>query len=161
MSPKNKNNVMLDEIDKKIINLLNNDGRMSYREISRKLNISVGTVHNRIKKLMDKGVIKKFMPVIDHSKLGYDLTVIIGIKAKSGFLEDLKSYSSNKNILCIYDVTGEFDVVIIARFKNTSELDNFIKNLLKEPKVVRTYTQIVLNVVKENMNSCEILEGNS
>lgn len=63
--------------------------------------------------------------------------------------------------MCIYDVTGEFDVVIIARFKNTSELDNFIKNLLKEPKVVRTYTQIVLNVVKENMNSCEILEGNS
>lgn len=60
--------VKIDETDKKILNLFNKDGRMSYRKISRKLDISIGTVHNRIEKLVKSGVIKKFAPVIDHSK---------------------------------------------------------------------------------------------
>ena len=58
--------VKIDETDKKILNLFNEDGRMSYRKISRKLDISIGTVHNRIEKLVKSGVIKKFAPVFDH-----------------------------------------------------------------------------------------------
>ena len=75
--------VKIDDIDRKIIDLLNEDGRMSYRNISRILDVSVGTVHNRVEKLVQKGVIKKFVPIIDHSKLGYKLTAIIGVKVKA------------------------------------------------------------------------------
>ena len=57
--------VKIDETDKKILNLFNEDGRMSYRKISRKLDISIGTVHNRIEKLVKSGVITKFAPVIE------------------------------------------------------------------------------------------------
>ena len=56
-------------------------------------------------------------------------------------------------MLCVYDVTGEFDAILIARFKDTQELDQFVKGLLKEPDVQRTYTQTVLNIVKEDLNS--------
>ena len=145
--------VKIDETDKKILNLFNEDGRMSYRKISRKLDISIGTVHNRIEKLMKSGVIKKFAPVIDHGKLGYSFTTIIGVRVKGGVLrnwEDKTSY--HKNVLCMYDVTGEFDAIIVARFKDTSELDEFVKNLLKEPDVQRTYTQTVLNILKEDLD---------
>jgi len=150
--------VKIDETDKKILNLFNEDGRMSYMKISRKLDISIGTVHNRIEKLMKSGVIKKFAPVIDHSKLGYKFTTIIGVRVKGGVLrnwEDKTSY--HQNVLCMYDVTGEFDAIIVARFKDTSELDEFVKNLLKEPDVQRTYTQTVLNILKEDLGSSKML----
>ena len=144
----------VDEIDRKIINLFQYDGRMSYRKIAKELDISIGTVHNRIDKLTKNGVIKKFTPVIDHKKLGYALTTVIGVRVKGGVLknwEDRTAY--HKNVLCVYDVTGEFDAILIARFKDTQELDKFVKGLLKEPDVQRTYTQTVLNIVKEDLNS--------
>jgi Lrp/AsnC family transcriptional regulator, regulator for asnA, asnC and gidA len=148
----------IDETDKKILDLFNEDGRMSYRKISRRLDISIGTVHNRIEKLMNSGVIKKFAPVIDHSKLGYNLTTVIGVKVKGGVLknwEDKTAY--HKNVLCMYDVTGEFDAILVARFKDTQQLDQFVKTLLKEPDVQRTYTQTVLNIVKEDVGSSRMV----
>lgn len=150
--------VKIDDIDKQILHLLNEDGRMSYREISRKIGVSVGTVHNRVEKLMKTGVIKKFVPVIDHSKLGYKLTAIIGVRIKGGVLRNWEERTAyHKNVLAIYDVTGEFDAILIGKFKDTSELDKFIKGLLSENDVQRTYTQTVLNIVKEDMTSSKML----
>ncbi|MDI9623514.1 MAG: Lrp/AsnC family transcriptional regulator [Methanothermobacter sp.] len=150
--------VKIDDIDKEILHLLNKDGRMSYREISRKLGVSVGTVHNRVEKLMKNGVIKKFVPLIDHSKLGYKLTAIIGVRVKGGVLKNWEERTAyHKNVLAIYDVTGEFDAILIGKFRDTSELDKFIKGLLKENDVQRTYTQTVLNIVKEDMTSSQML----
>ncbi|HMK54971.1 MAG TPA: Lrp/AsnC family transcriptional regulator [Methanobacteriaceae archaeon] len=150
--------VEIDDLDRKIITIFNEDGRMSYRKIAKNLDISIGTVHNRMEKLTKKGIIKKFVPIIDHHKLGYNLTTIIGVRVKGGVLknwEDRTAY--HQNVLCMYDVTGEFDAILIARFKDTSELDLFIKELLKEPDVQRTYTQTVLNIVKEDLSSIRML----
>lgn len=150
--------VKIDETDKKILNLLNEDGRMSYRKISRRLGVSIGTVHNRVEKLIKTGIIKKFVPLIDHGKLGYKLTTVIGVRVKGGFLQDWEDKAAyHKNILGMYDVTGEFDAILIARFKDTSDLDRFIKGLLKEPDTQRTYTQTVLNIVKEDFSSAKML----
>ena len=122
------------------------------------MNISVGTVHNRIEKMVKNGVIEKFSPIINHRKLGFVLTSIIGVRVKGGKLENFETkISFNKNVVGIYDVTGEYDAILIAKFKNTDELDVFIKEMLKEPGIERTYTQTVLNVVKEDMGSANIL----
>ena len=148
----------LDDVDKDILNLLNEDGRMSYRKISRKLNVSIGTVHNRIEKLIKTGVIKKFVPVIDHDKLGYKLTTVIGVRVKGGVLmnwEDKIAY--HKNVICLYDVTGEYDAIMITKFRDTNDLDEFIKGMLKEKDTQRTNTQTVLNIVKEDFNSVKML----
>ena len=153
-----KDTVEIDDIDRKIISLFNEDGRMSYRKIAKRLDVSIGTIHNRMEKLTKNGVIQKFAPVIDHSKLGYNLTTIIGVRVKGGVLENWEGRTAyHKNVLCMYDVTGEFDAILVARFKDTSELDNFIKSLLKEPDVQRTYTQTVLNIVKEDLSSSRML----
>ena len=63
----------------------------------------------------------------------------------------------NKNVVGIYDVTGEYDAFLIAKFRNTNELNAFIKELLKDPIIERTYTQTVLDVIKEDMGSSNIL----
>jgi len=150
--------IELDDVDKDILNLLNEDGRMSYRKISRKLNVSIGTVHNRIEKLIKTGVIKKFVPVIDHDKLGYKLTTVIGVRVKGGVLmnwEDKIAY--HKNVICLYDVTGEYDAIMITKFRDTNDLDEFIKGMLKEKDTQRTNTQTVLNIVKEDFNSVKML----
>ncbi len=150
--------IKIDEIDEKILTLLNENGRMSYRKISRELEISVGTVHNRVEKLLKSGVIKKFAPIIDHSRLGYKLTAIIGVRVKGGVLKNWEARTAyHENVLGVYDVTGEFDAFLIAKFKDTNGLDEFIKGLLKEPDVQRTYTQTVLNVVKEDLGSAKML----
>ncbi|MGB9936572.1 MAG: Lrp/AsnC family transcriptional regulator [Methanobacterium sp.] len=151
--------IKIDETDKKILNLLSEDGRMSYRKISRELDISVGTVHNRVEKFISAGIIKKFIPQIDYSKLGYKLTTVIGVRVKGGVLRNWETKTAyHKNVLGIYDVTGEFDAILIARFRDTTELDAFVKELLKEGDVQRTYTQTVLNIVKEDMGSTEIFK---
>ncbi|WP_455645324.1 Lrp/AsnC family transcriptional regulator [Methanosphaera sp.] len=147
----------MDNLDKQILELLSDDGRKSYRKISRELGVSVGTIHNRVDKLTKSGIIDKFVPVIDHEKLGYTLTAVIGLEIKGGtiaFLADKDEFKDN--LLAVYDVTGQFDGIIVAKFKNTFELNKFIKLLLKEETVVKTYTQTVLNIVKEELNSSMI-----
>jgi Lrp/AsnC family transcriptional regulator for asnA, asnC and gidA len=153
----NEDHVRLDKTDHKILEIINKDARTPYRQISRDLDISVGTVHNRVDKLIKTGIIKKFAPIMDHRKLGYGLTTIIGVRVKGGKLENWENKKSfDTNVLGIYDVTGEYDAFLIAKFKDTDELDKFIKDLLKEPDVERTYTQTVLNVVKEDLGSANM-----
>ena len=165
---KTKDNVVkLDDTDINILKIINEDVRTSYRQISRSLDVSVGTVHNRIdkmvksgviKKFSPSGVIKKFSPVIDHEKLGFVLTTIIGVRVKGGKLKNWEEKTFfNKNVVGIYDVTGEYDAFLIAKFRNTNELNGFIKELLKDPIIERTYTQTVLDVIKEDMGSSNIL----
>ena len=156
---KSKDNVIkLDDTDINILKIINEDVRTSYRQISRSLDVSVGTVHNRIDKMVKSGVIKKFSPVIDHEKLGFVLTTIIGVRVKGGKLKNWEEKTFfNKNVVGIYDVTGEYDAFLIAKFRNTSELNLFIKELLKDPIIERTYTQTVLDVIKEDMGSSNIL----
>lgn len=143
----------IDDFDKKLLNLLIEDGEIRYKEIAKELNSTIGTVHNRIKALKDSGVLGKFIPVIDHKKLGYDIVVLINITIKGGHLEEIeKKYSKQKNVCCVYDVTGGSDSVIIAKFRKTSELNSFVKKLMAESFVERTSTNLILNVVKEAVN---------
>ena len=158
MTAKKEEIVKLDDTDIKILKIINEDVRTSYRQISRNLDVSVGTVHNRIDKMVKSGVIKKFSPIIDYRKLGYVLTTIIGVRIKNGKLEDWGDKTFfNKNVVGIYDVSGEYDAFIIAKFRDTDELNIFIKELLKDPLIERTYTQTVLDVIKEDIGSSNIL----
>lgn len=75
---------MIDETDKNIIEMINEDVRTPYIQISKELHISVGTVHNRADKLMKIEAIKKFAPIMDHRKLVYGLTSIIEVRVNDG-----------------------------------------------------------------------------
>ena len=141
----------MDEIDIKIIGLLQEDSRLSFNRIAKELGISVGTAYNRIRGLEEKGVLKGYTAIIDPVKVGYQLTAIILIQAEGKHLLEVESEIARMgNVISVYDITGEFDVAVIARFKDRFDLNKFIKALLKMPYVKRTVTNVVLNVVKED-----------
>jgi len=141
----------LDDLDIRILSILNEDARMSYREIAKKLGIASGTVYNRIKKMTDNGIIKGYIPLLDYRKLGYDLTVLILIQVEGEHLTNVEEMlATPSEVLAVYDITGEFDVAVVARFKNTKSMNVFIKSILKIPYIRRTVTNVVLNIVKED-----------
>lgn len=141
---------LLDELDVAILRRLNTDARKSFRDIARELRVSISTISNRVKRLEQEGIIIGYIPVLDEKKLGYDVLAVIGIRISKGkLLEVQRKIGREDKVVDVYDVTGEYDSVIIARFKNTKELDLFIKRLVAMENVERTYTQVVLNVVKQ------------
>jgi Lrp/AsnC family transcriptional regulator for asnA, asnC and gidA len=140
----------IDELDLKVITELQKDARQSYREIAEKLGVAEGTVYNRVSKLKEMGVIKRFIPDIDFSKLGYDITALIGVMVEGGHLPEIeKKIAKEPNVTAVYDVTGEYDAIIVAKFKSRSSLNDFVKKILATKHVKRTYTMIVLNIMKE------------
>ena len=141
---------LLDELDVAILRRLNTDARKSFRDIARELRVSISTISNRVKRLEQEGIIVGYIPVLDEKKLGYDVLAVIGIRISKGkLLEVQRKIGREDKVVDVYDVTGEYDSVIIARFRNTKELDAFIKRLVAMENVERTYTQVVLNVVKQ------------
>jgi DNA-binding Lrp family transcriptional regulator len=143
----------MDETDVKIMELLTADARLSSRQIARQLGISVGTVLGRIKRMERAGVIKRYSAVLNNEKLGYELTVVTEILVSKGKLLEMEREIANwPNVCCVYDVTGEPDAFVIAKFHNREELSAFTKRLLSLPLVERTNTHLVLTTVKEDLN---------
>ena len=142
----------LDDKDKKILNALVENSRLSCREIARKLRMNVVTVLNRIKKLEKEGVIKKYTAIFDYKKIGYDVEVLVEIKISKGKLFEVeKKIATNPNVFAVYDITGMTDAIILARFSNTSEMDYFIKEIQKYDFVESVHTRLILNVLKEQL----------
>jgi DNA-binding Lrp family transcriptional regulator len=141
----------LNETDAKILQGLLEDARFSSRQIAKKVGVSVGTVLARIKKMEREGIIKNYSALLDHEKLGYQLTVVTEITVSKGRLvETEKEIAKIPNVCSVYDVTGLTDAVIIAKFKGREELGQFTKRLLALPYVERTNTHVVLSTVKED-----------
>jgi len=142
----------LDNIDIEILRLLQEDSRTSYRNIANKLGLSVGTVHNRLKRLTSEGIIRTFSTILDPEKLGFELTAIILMQVEGAHIVDVeKVLARSPPVIAVYDITGDFDIVIIAKFRGRAELNKFIKDVLRMPHVKRSVTSIALNVVKEDV----------
>jgi len=142
---------MLDETDLKILKVLSSNARLSSREMARQCDVSIGTVLTRMKKLENEGVIKAYSALLNHEKLGYELTVVSEITVSKGRLLEVENEIARlPNVCCVYDVTGLIDAVIIAKFKTREELSKFTKRLLAIPYVERTNTHVVLTTVKED-----------
>jgi len=141
----------LTETDVKILKGLIEDARFSSRQIAKNVGVSVGTVLSRIKKMEDEGLIKGYSVILDHEKLGFQLTVVTEITVSKGKLVETENEIAKISNVCgVYDVTGSTDAIIVAKFKNREDLSNFTKKLLTLPYIERTNTHIVLTTVKEN-----------
>jgi DNA-binding Lrp family transcriptional regulator len=141
----------IDDLDIKILSILGEDARTSYREIATKLHVAPGTIYNRIKKLSDSEIIKGYIPLLDYGKLGFGFIAIIFMQVEGEHLVEVeKQLSTPQEVIAVYDITGEFDVVVISRFKNITAMNTFIKKTLQNPFIKRTVTNVVLNTVKED-----------
>jgi DNA-binding Lrp family transcriptional regulator len=140
----------INETDKKILKNLLEDARFSSRHIAKNVGVSVGTVLSRIKKMESDGMIKGYSAILDHEKLGYELTVVTEITVSKGRLTEMeKEIAKISNVCGVYDVTGLTDAIIIAKFKSREDLGTFTKRLLALPYIERTNTHVALATVKE------------
>ena len=140
-----------DETDEKILKNLMVDARLSARQLALKLGMSTVTVLSRIKKLEKAKIILGYTAIIDHEKLGYSLTAIIEIVAKNDKIVEIEDQISKfENVCGVYDITGSTDTLIIAKFKERSELSMFVKELAAISNVENTITHVVLNTAKED-----------
>ena len=142
---------MVDDTAKKVLEEYLKDSRQSFREVARKIGISSGTVANRIKDLEEIGVIKKYTTQLDYDKLGYELTAVTEIIVSEGMMIEVGNMISKINeTIGVYNVTGDSDILVIAKFRSRKDLSDFTKMVLRMPHVVRTKTHVVLNTLKED-----------
>jgi len=145
-----KDKEIVDDLDIRIISQLRKDGRMSFRKLAEKLGIATGTAQARIKRMEDLGIIKGYHVVVDFSKLGYNITAVVGAIGNYENIMKLEAkLVKKKNVIGVYAITGEYDLLVAAKFKEISELNEFIKETFTESGIEKTVTFLVLQTVKE------------
>ncbi|HJJ21063.1 MAG: Lrp/AsnC family transcriptional regulator [Crenarchaeota archaeon] len=141
----------MDDKDFEILKHLSVDGRQSARQLSHRMGVSTVTILSRIKKLEEKKIIKGYAVRLNDELLGFDITAIIEIKTNNGKMLDIENeIAKNDHVIAVYDVTGDADMVIIAKFKNREFLSDFIKKISALSDVENTLTHLVLNTIKED-----------
>jgi len=153
------NQMPLDELDRMILKELMVDARQSFRDLAKKTQASVVTVSQRVKKMEKAGVIKGYSAQVSHESLGYEITTVTEVTVSKGrVLEVEKEIAKLPHVCAVYDVTGIEDSIVIAKFKNRSELSDFTKAVLVIPHVERTNTHVVLNTPKEDFRNPFLME---
>ena len=139
-----------DQLNKQILNILLENSKLSYRQIAKKLGVSAATVMNRVKLLEEGNIIKNYTISIDYEKVGFDIEAIIEIRISKGKLIEVeRKIATNPNVFAVYDVTGDFDAIILARFENRRKMDAFLKKIQTYDFVERIFTKVILNTLKE------------
>ncbi|QLC33189.1 Lrp/AsnC family transcriptional regulator [Halarchaeum sp. CBA1220] len=140
-----------ENLDAELINALLGDGRASLRSLAEELDVSVTTVSNHLKDLEEEGVIRGYTPIVDYDKLGYDVTAILQLKVEGGALPDLTDrLRTHKQMVSVYEVTGDYDVIAVGKFTDTDDMNTLIKELLGDADINESATSVVLDAAVEN-----------
>ncbi|MHA1677364.1 MAG: Lrp/AsnC family transcriptional regulator [Promethearchaeota archaeon] len=141
-----------------ILKILSKDGRKTYHSIAEELKKSPITIKKHIETLEKEGIIKNYGITIDFEKLGYQIIALIEVTISKGkMLEVEKQIAKNPNVFAVYDVTGTYDALVLARFKNRFELSGMIKDLHASPYIERTNTHLILNIIKEENTFLDLI----
>lgn len=140
-------NYQIDNIDKRILRDLQKDSRKSYEEIARELDVSGGTIHVRIKKLRDLGIIEGSKININYRKLGYNICAFIGINLKNfdDYQSALKKLKDIPEILEIHYTTGQYSMFTKVIAKDTNDLYNLLARKLQDIKEIQS-TQTITSL---------------
>lgn len=145
-----KKNITEDKDCALILNSLLENSKMSYRQLAKKLNLSTTTVIKKIELLENEGIIKRYCAHVDYNKLGFEVQAAIMTRVSKGKLIEVeKKIAKHENVQAVYDITGDYDALIIAKFRKRAELDAFLKEIQKYDFIERTHTLLILNTLKE------------
>ncbi len=145
------NDKMLDEIDKKILEILQKNARTPYTQIAKEVGLSEGAVRKRIEALEKKGIIKRYVAVIDPRKIGYNSITLLGLDAEpTKLLEIANEISKLKEAKNVYLTTGDHMIMAEIWAKDGKELSNILANkIAKIEGVKRICPAIILEKIKE------------
>jgi len=140
----------LDETDRKLLNLLQGDAKVSYAKLAKRLGISSSGIHKRVKRLMNAGVIKKFVVVVDPQAVGKKLKAFIGVSTSPGTCgEVIAQLNRRPEVLEIHEVVGEHDLFLKLIIDDTLGLNKVLHEIDRIPGVSSTRTLVVLKTEKE------------
>lgn len=144
-------NMALDSVDRAIVEALCEDARLSHRQLAQRVGVAQGTISNRLRKLESEGVIQGYAPILNAESVGWGMTVMAGLCIEKGKIMDVQKHiSSDSRVFAVYDVTGDWDSMVLARVQNREDLDNLTKTVFTLDGISRSYTHVVLNTVKES-----------
>jgi DNA-binding Lrp family transcriptional regulator len=140
----------LDNVDRAIIEELERDSRTSQRKLASKIGVAQGTITNRMQRLENNGVIKGYGVILDAESVGWGMTIMAGLRIEKGrMIEVQEKIAADPRVFTVYDITGDWDSMVLARVRDRSDLDDLTKSVLTLEGVVRSFTHVVLNTVKE------------
>jgi Lrp/AsnC family leucine-responsive transcriptional regulator len=148
----------IDDLDRKILDFLQKDGRMAASHIADELDISIPTVTDRIKKLSESGVIKGFQVTLDPKLLGLDVSAIITVISESSehYKEVIQAARNTPEVVQCYSTTGKGSHTLIIVATNSKALEELLRKIQNWPGVSRTETQVILSSYAINHNTYAI-----
>ena len=139
----------VDRKDFSIINVLKENSRLSIRDVAKQTKLRPSTVHQRILKLKERGVIERFTVKLNNKSVGEGFIVFMLIKTKPAAVLD--KVVNNKHVKEFFGVTGEYDLLLKLKFKDVEEFNDFVIKFRKEQLIQTTLTMVVTADVKEEI----------
>ena len=141
----------LDATDRDLLAALLEDARISQRGLAKRVGVAQGTITNRLRRLEGMGIIKGYTVLLDAESIGWTMTVITGLTIQKGSMIDVQQQiAADPRVFAVYDVTGDYDSMVLARVRSRKDLDDLTKTVFTLQGVQRSFTQVVLNTVKED-----------
>ncbi len=141
--------VKLDEIDRKILFFLQANSRIPYHQVGKELKIAASTVHNRVKKMINSGVIRRFAAIVDPQKLGLRVSWV-GINVDPNQLISIaKELAKHEEIQIIGASYGDHDILLQVMCRDDKELSEFIRYKIKPIKGVKDVPSITSSIFTE------------
>lgn len=143
--------MQLDDTDRRLLGVLLEDARISQRGLAQRIGVAQGTITNRLRRLEDLGVIKGYTVLLEPESIGWTMTVITGLRIEKGSMINVQqNIAADPRVFAVYDVTGDYDSMVLARVQSRKDLDDLTKTVFTLKGVQRSFTQVVLNTVKED-----------
>lgn len=141
----------LDEIDLRLLEMLQEHGRVSQHDLAQAVGLSSPAVGERVRKLEERGIIRRFTAVLDPKMLGRDVTAFIAVGiAGSRYYQDFRrTVDEHPEILECHSITGQGSHLLKIRTESTSGLEALLAEIQSWPGVQWTNTSIVLSTIKE------------
>jgi len=150
---KYSSDIMLDNLDKAILQILQTEGRISHVDLAGRVNLSPPAVHGRIKRLEKRGLIRQYVTLLDREALGYDMVCFVNIGLQLHQFENIEKFRAiiqdMPEVLECYHLTGEYDYLLKIVVRNRKELEQLVVGRITPiPGVARIYTSLIFDEVK-------------
>jgi len=137
----------MDDLDRKILSLLIEDGRRTYDDIARHVSLSAPSVKRRVDRLRGQGALEGFTAVVNHGAMGWDTEALVELFYRPGTTLDevAKTLREHPEVVEAWSVTGEADAIARVRTEDNAALERLIMDLQRNGLVVRSRSQVVLS----------------
>lgn len=135
----------MDVVDEQILEQLRENGRESFVNLAKELNTSEGTIRARVKKLQDDGIIRRF--TIRTAGANIKTIIEVQVERNVNVSEVSTKIAQWKEIQEVYEMSGEFDILVVAEAANTTQLNEVIERIREFPQVSSTRSRLILKEV--------------